>query len=84
MIYIFDIQPGSNRSSIDDFYFEIRLCWGLARAAPHSAVAGRGHWNGIVASVNLSGKRNKQYAGLDPGCVMTIISYENSPVFGLD
>lgn len=28
--------------------------------------------------VNISGNRNKQYNGLDPGCVMTIISYKNS------
>lgn len=52
------------------------------RAALDSALAG--NWNGIVAAVNLSGKSNKQYAGLDPGCVMTIISYENSPLFSLD
>lgn len=34
--------------------------------------------------MNLSGKRNKQSAGPDPGSVMTIISYKNSGVFGLD
>lgn len=54
----------------------------LEKAALNSAVAG--NWNGIVAAVNLSGKRNKQYAGLDPGYVMTIISYKNSPLFCLD
>lgn len=31
-----------------------------------------------------SGKRNKQYTGLDPGYVMTIISYKNTLIFVLD
>lgn len=35
-------------------------------------------------TVNVSGKTNKQCPGLDPGYVMTIISYKNSQVIWLD
>lgn len=54
----------------------------LEKAAPKTAAPWERKFNWQCGyAVNMSGNRNKQYTGLEPGYVMTIISYKNIKVF---